>query len=474
MPIEYTNPLAAITDGLKQALLEREEQKRRAEADQMARDREARLRAHDAAQLEVARANAASLEEQRRSTAEARATQRAATVSKQMTPGVVVDDPTYKVLDEGGLGSTVDNSGKSVTATLQDVDAAGRPIAGAPVDTQAVGPRVFEGTQDQQEEARKVAVLQRMYDAATDPDQKLALGFALAGKTTPAELIKDNTPPGVYWASPDKKLMLKRNPTSNEFEQFTGDIPKGATILQAPQPPSNVTISQFSPDAIRAYTALVQAGAVQPTITRANAPLMNRVLTGITQQGDDAITDLTGAKAGYAADSASLTQTTKQLDAIQAYEGLAHRNIETLKTTLPKLVSTGLPILDKPLRQLMLLTGSPDVAKFQTALRPVQAEVARILNGSSNLTGVVSVHAQQEVENLLRGDYNIEQFMAALDILDRDMKARTKELGAKKTEIQGRLRRAPTGGGPAVVAPGPKQPAAPAAPAAANDPLGIL
>lgn len=459
MPIEYTNPLAAISDGLRAALLAREEEQRRKEADQMARDREARLKDHDVAQLEVARANAASLEEQRRSSSEARATQRAATVSKQMVPGVIVDDPTFKVLDEGGLGSTVDDTGQSVVATAQDLGADGQPVG--PVDTQNVGPRTYLGTQDQQEEARKVAQLQKMYDEATDPDQKLALGFALGGKATPTELIKDqNQTQDVFWASPDKKLILKRNPATNQFEPYTGEVKKGSQFLQAPQPPSNVTISQFSPDAIRTYMALVQSGAVQPTITRANAPLMNKVLTGIAGQGDDAITDLTGAKASYTADSASLTQTTKQLDAIKAYEGLAHRNIDTLKTTLPKLVDTGLPILNAPVRKVLQMTGSVDVARFQTALRPVQAEVARILNGSSNLTGVVSVHAQNEIENMLPPDYNIEQLMGALDVLDRDMKARSTELGDLKKDIQGRLRRPPTGGGktPAVVAPGNETP----------------
>jgi hypothetical protein len=461
VPIQYSNPFTAVQQGLREALLRQEEQRRRNEADQLARDREERLKTHDAAQLVLDQENARTLAAQREAAIQTQKNLQADRVAK-LSPIGVINPGSADVLREGGMGNLIRDDAETVTATLQDVDAQGNPIGQA--ETQAVGPESYVGTQEQQDEARKVAQLQKMYDEATDPDQKLALGFALGGKTTPTELIKDkNLTQDVFWASPDKKLIMKRNPATNQFEEYVGEVPKGSQWLQAPQPPSNVTISQFSPDAIAAYQALLQAGSINPTITRANAPLMNKVLGNIAGQGDQAITNLTSARAEHQADASALTQTTKNLTAIKAFENMAKGNIKTLKDSMKNLSDVGIPIVNEKIRAIQRnVTGNADVARFNTALRPVQTEVARILNGSSTLAGVVSVHAQSEVEQMLRGDYTVGQMLAALDVLEQDMTRRAAELAAQQKALQQSIRsRGSEGrsqGAPGVVAPGNETP----------------
>jgi hypothetical protein len=474
VPIEYSNPLVSIHEGLKQALLEREERARRMEADQMARDREARLKAHDEAQLEVSRANLKRQQEEAQSLADTRATTRAKQISETLVPGVVLDDDTTKVLRAGGMGALIDDQSDSVKAILQDIDMEGNPIGEA--TEQAAGPVNYRGTVEQQEEAKQMAVFQKLLDDPSTPeDVKLAAQFALGGKTVPTELIKTPEKTVTLRTDAKRRVVERLNDATGQWEPYRGLQPgEKPHWLQEQMPPATVIAgNSASTDAIDVMAwQWLQTG--QPP-TR-NPSLLNRVATRVSQlQEQYDLPDPAAAGADFAADRSSLSQTTRNLDAIKAYEGMARRNIETLKTTLPKLVDTGLPILNAPVRKFMQMTGSPQVASFQTALRPVQTELGRILGGSSTLSGVVSVHAQKEIEELLRGDYNVEQFMAALDILDRDMRARETELSRQQRDIQGRLRSRGSQGRdsvPGVVAPRAGGPG-PAAGGAPNDPMNI-
>lgn len=237
MPIEYSNPFTAFSHGLRETLLRQEEQRRRDEADQLARDREARLKDHDAAQLEIAKLNAKSLDATRRATEETRATGRAKTISDTLTPGVVVDDPTYEDLQAGGLGGLVDTSGESVVGTLQDVDASGNPVG--PADIQNIGPRTYKGTQAQQKTEQEKAVFQSILDDPNaTPEAKLAATFALGGRATPAELLKGNNTQALFRTSANRRTIERFE--GGQWVPHTGEIPKDAHWLQEPQPPITV------------------------------------------------------------------------------------------------------------------------------------------------------------------------------------------------------------------------------------------
>lgn len=273
---------------------------------------------------------------------------------------------------------------------------------------------------------------------------------AATGDTSiPAELFKDN----------DDEMIdsYTIDPRTGE-QKLVGKVRKGSHFTTVPQPPAAITLAGgMNSNALDlAAWQYLQTGQL-PT---RNANLINPIMNRAAQlQEQFSLPDPAASGAEYSADRSSLNRIQGQIDSITAFENLAKRNIDTLKGTLNELPDVGASFLNKPLRMVLRATGDPATARFATALRPVQAEVARILNGSSNLTGVTSVHAQQEVEELLKGDYTVQQLMAAIDILRRDMEARPQELTAQKEQIQGRIKsRGSQGAGSPNVPPTPAPP----------------
>lgn len=459
MPIQYSNPFTAAATGLREALLRQEEQRRREEADQLARDREERLKAHDAANLERLKAEAASIDEQRKSQIDQRNTQVAETVAKTLVPGVI-DASTADALRRGHLGGLVQGDttlpAQSLALPAAGLDATPEQEAAAPViagqehEAQAQGAQSYLGSAAQQEEAGHRKVFQGILDDPNaSPEAKLAATFALGGRAVPSELLKGDETQTVFRASADRRKIERFE--NGQWVPHTGAIPENAHWLQEPTSSgANVNVNLGSDAVDLAAWQYLQTGTMPPLGMGAGG-MRSAILERAAQLAKQGNINPQANAASYKADQQALNQVNRTISAVTAFENTAQRNIKIMQDAMKKVTDTGIPVLNRPLRDLQNMTGNKDVAAFNAAVRVVIPEIARIL-AQPNLTGQLTDTARHEIESVIRLDSTVEQMNAVMDLLIRDMAGRKTDLAIQKKAIEDAIRSRGPSGTPAVVA----------------------
>ena len=166
--------------------------------------------------------------------------------------------------------------------------------------------------------------------------------------------------------------------------------------------------------------------------------------------------DLSGNKAGYKADTGSLTKQQAILDNTESWERTGKANLDVLQGIAQKLTDSGSPWLNKPARAFAQGTGDPNMTAFRAAHSTVVNEYAKILSGSQG-SGGVTEGARHEAEAMLPLDATVAQIAAAAKILDLDAGNRVTSLRAQLGTVKGRT----AGKAPAAGAAGaPPDPAA--------------
>lgn len=149
--------------------------------------------------------------------------------------------------------------------------------------------------------------------------------------------------------------------------------------------------------------------------------------------------DLASQKAAYESSKKSLDAMQKQFDAISSFENTATKNLDQFLATAAKIVDTGSPLVNKPLRAFAeSALGSPEMAAYNTARLTVIPEFAKILN-NPNLSGQLSDSARHEIEGLMKGQATLKQTVAVATILKNDVKNRHDSLSDQIKAIQTRI-----------------------------------
>ncbi len=208
----------------------------------------------------------------------------------------------------------------------------------------------------------------------------------------------------------------------------------------AGQPAANVA-KQFgmTPEAFdQAAEKYYQTGNL-PAIGRGTAgpalqkAIMNR--TGELHPG----ASLAAGSAEYAANKTSLASLQKNFDQVTAFENTAGKNLDTFLGTAKKIVDSGSPLINRPLRSVtQSVAGSENMAAFDAARTTALTEIAKVLN-SSNASGVLSDSARSEVSGLIGPDATLKQIYSAANILKQDMGNRHQSYQQQITDIQGRM-----------------------------------
>lgn len=153
--------------------------------------------------------------------------------------------------------------------------------------------------------------------------------------------------------------------------------------------------------------------------------------------------------AEYAANKTSLQSIQKQFDQVSAFENTAGKNLDVFLKQAGKVVDSGSPWINKPLRSVASgALGSEDQAAFNAARQTALTEIAKVLTSANAGSGVLSDSARHEVEGLIGPDASLKQIVSAANILKQDMANRHQSyrdqisdihsrLGGKKTEAQG-------------------------------------
>ncbi len=172
-----------------------------------------------------------------------------------------------------------------------------------------------------------------------------------------------------------------------------------------------------------------------------------KVRTDIINQAADIYKglDLPSQMAAYKANQDSLKVAQKQRDAVGGFEETALKNLDQFLGTAQKVVDTGSPLINKPLRSIEgSLLGSPEMAAYNAARRTVIPEFAKILSNPT-LSGQLSDSARKEVEGLISGDATLKQAVAVANILKQDTQNRRTSLDDQIAAIQKRIATTPGG-----------------------------
>lgn len=143
--------------------------------------------------------------------------------------------------------------------------------------------------------------------------------------------------------------------------------------------------------------------------------------------------------ASFKANQQSLESLQKNFDQVNAFENTAGKNLDQFLSTAQKVVDTGSPWINKPLRSVAAGgLGSADQAAFNAARQTALTEIAKVLS-SSNASGVLSDSARGEVSQLIGPDASLHQIYSAAKILKQDMGNRHDAYQAQINDIKGRL-----------------------------------
>jgi hypothetical protein len=130
---------------------------------------------------------------------------------------------------------------------------------------------------------------------------------------------------------------------------------------------------------------------------------------------------------------------TKTLDTLSAFEQTGLKNLKQFTDLAAKIPDTGVPWVNTPVRNLDVnAVGSANMAAVQAARAVALREIARVTN-DPKLSGQLSDHAREEVENLVPANATFNQIRAVANVLQTDMANVHMSLAAQKDDIGKRI-----------------------------------
>jgi len=138
--------------------------------------------------------------------------------------------------------------------------------------------------------------------------------------------------------------------------------------------------------------------------------------------------------------AAALTDLEKRRNVIQAYEGMAVRNIEVLKKLSEEVDRTGSKLANKPLLWLEQNAATdPKVSTYLLQTEIVRREIAA-LTTSPNLTGVISDTSRNEIMSVISENLPDAALKAVLDRAIGDVHNRSRGLDDQRNKVLGEMR----------------------------------
>lgn len=141
----------------------------------------------------------------------------------------------------------------------------------------------------------------------------------------------------------------------------------------------------------------------------------------------------------YKANTSSLGKLQGQFDNVSAFENTAIKNLDQVVDAGKSIPDLGARFANVPVRMISAqMIGTPEMARFRTALLTAQTEAAKVLS-SANASGVLSDSARHETQEILDGNLSFPAMMASINQLKTDMGNRHQSYGDQISDIQKRL-----------------------------------
>lgn len=187
---------------------------------------------------------------------------------------------------------------------------------------------------------------------------------------------------------------------------------------------------------------------VMPALGRDSATRGKIVHYGNEWARDNGLTaaDTVMMQAAYKGDVESLKKFQAQRDQIVSFEQTAQKNLDLFLNQASKIVDSGVPWINRPLRTLGAGLGSTDLAAVNAARQIANNEIAKVTSGGG-LSGVLSDSARHEVQDYNPKEATFKQTVAVANILKQDMANRHGSMDATLADIRSRIGGQSGGGG---------------------------
>jgi hypothetical protein len=150
--------------------------------------------------------------------------------------------------------------------------------------------------------------------------------------------------------------------------------------------------------------------------------------------------DIAANAAQMKADAKSFSTLQTQADGLRAFENTALANAKQLLAASDKVPDTGSPFVNDLVRTAAKgFLGSDQVSNFQSAMEPVNAEFARILQSGGSLGGQLTDTARKDMRSVMSGNFTRKQLRGSLAILERDAENRRKAYADQLGIIRARM-----------------------------------
>lgn len=177
---------------------------------------------------------------------------------------------------------------------------------------------------------------------------------------------------------------------------------------------------------------VLPAGGRGPAVMAQNQKIMNRAAELHSGQS------IVEGSAAFKANQASLVSLQKNVDQVDGFEKTAGKNLDVFLNQAKKVVDSGIPLINQPVRSVVGNMGGTDQIAFNTARTTALTEIAKVLS-SSNASGVLSDSARHEVEGLIGKDATLAQIYSAAGILKQDMANRHQSYQDQIDDIKSRM-----------------------------------
>lgn len=135
----------------------------------------------------------------------------------------------------------------------------------------------------------------------------------------------------------------------------------------------------------------------------------------------------------------ALTNISRIASSAEAYENTALRNMEIVKSKMPKGEATNLgPWLDRWVQSGRSEFGDPDVPPYVTSLVTVANEYAKVMSGSTGAQGS-TVDSRREAAELLNAAQTTDQVINVMDVMKQDMENKKSAYRDQASELRGRI-----------------------------------
>lgn len=175
---------------------------------------------------------------------------------------------------------------------------------------------------------------------------------------------------------------------------------------------------------------------VMPQIGMRNAYAQRQIINAASAKGP---LDIASQGAAFKANQASLVGLQKTTDAMSAFENTANKNIDLLLSQAPKVVDSGSPWINQPMRLVnSRLLGNDQLPAFNAARQVAINEIAKVTS-NPGLSGALTESARHEVESFIPADATYKQTVHVAQVLRQDMANRHQAYNTQISDIKARI-----------------------------------